>query len=407
MSHARANTDLQLPSQSKHGVIMKTSAFHDPDTKQVSWCVANKTISGEWKILEFKTEVMPGDDPDVENIPYKSDKPLNYGEVVSILADYESIRKNSGMLESVADYITTKNIPAYRDVAHSDGIIFDKQGNPHPTIQGNVVTQGKFSTSEMMAVVDAVQNPPKELSLVFAQVQQPAQQVFQNQAYSQMLERTVNFIQAVFNEMNAIDDTNFISYTERYIPFFGISRGRLQYSGKEGPFKGYVNGAEYGYYVPFGQKNFAPIFDEIYQSLKKSETLPKELQEESLSFLYGIGVILSSQILYAIHCDPKKKKINENEISGTANLEKIRKKIMEAERNTLKSYIKTYGSKKISKKELESYVDQICAAALDEKFPSRIEDVKKIGEALIAKLQFAIKGISAQPQLLAPAPAKP
>lgn len=427
MSNSRANTNLQLPAQSKHGVIMKTFAFHDPDTQQVSWLIANKTLSGDWKILKFETDILGGENPQVKSVSYKSEKLLDYGSVITIFADYERVRKNSGMLELVNDYPVTKNISSYREVAHSDGIAFDVDGYPHLTVQGNIVTEGQFSLNEMMAVLEAANNSDTTptgkmtgLSKTFADTQPDIGKLLQDQSEVKSLEKVIDFINNVLGTLSSIQSSTYISY-ESQLKVMGMKSIRKYVAYKNKDKKNFsitiYSGDEYGsdQQYDFSQDLFNKNFNEASKILKDSHLLSPELRKEGEEFLYGVGIILSSQIVHACLVDAKKTKLNGHSLEGSYDASPKRSDILKKERNTLIEHITRYGKKKTPKKQIESHVDQILANAIREDFPERIKEVQEIGEALIAKIQLAATidkpkhdtVLQLQAAQSAPVPAKP
>lgn len=410
MSHAKANTDLQLPSQSKHGVIMKTSAFHDPDTKQVSWCIANRNLSGNWQILECKTEILGGDDPYIETAPYKGGTILDYGRTIDILVDYESVRKNSGMLDLAADYSTVSDIPHYKEVAHADGIIFDVDGKPHPTLQGHIVTKGKFLSSETKAVLAAVKEDDKDqsgklksLSRYFVQASVPAQEVLNNHAQSEELESMTQFICGLINEMGNIKNQTSLYYD--YSPK-GLVRNLYLSSNLSVLIK---NNKDRSYGSMFSWSETDKNFSATLKSVESNSFFSAEMKEEIKDYLHHLRLAISLQIINAFCADNKKDMLYNYNYSARrdeiADRKAIQQFVLNHERILMDSELKRC-TPSMSKKNRTVFLDGLCAIAVSSECRNKIQEISDVGYALVQKIR-EVATVSRQRALPKPSPAKP
>lgn len=426
MSYAKPNTNPQLPTQSKYGVCMKTSAFHDPDTKQVSWRVANKMLSGSWQILECTTEMFGGDDPYVESKAFKKDVMFSYDQIIRELAEYEFIRKASGMLEAITDYPIIIDVPHYKEVAHTDGIIFDLDGNPHPTNKGSLLTEGRFATSEIKAVLESVsagedESHIKSLSRAFFQAnvrddQTLAQEVQNKQSElkdeaiaireSREISDLCSFVGHVHTSMQNIRSSNYIYY--QYEPKHSLKRFSLNMN-LEDIFKvSRVMDVEIDH--RFSWKEMNDHFSKVLKSVETNRAFSGSLKEETKEFLCYLRLMISATIIHAVFDG---KKLLENykhraDLEDIKTWNSIKEFICNHERTLMAMEIKRHFPK-MSRKDRVIYLDRLCVIAMSNDFDKKYAEIKEAGDALLIRIKASAEKVkkNSQPALKAPAPKKP
>lgn len=409
MSTLTQNTDLQLPTQSHYGTIVKTPAFKDPQTLETTWLIAHRGIAGNWTVREFTTEILGGDNPTIDSKIYKDNSALRYGDAIRVLADYERVRKNSGMLDLVNDYPTTKNIPSYRDIAHLDGIAFDRDGYAHPTVQGNIVTDGKFEANEMMTVLEAVHNPMTsgetplaKLSRIFSTHCQP-QQIIANSQHSTMLTDTINFITAMFERMEFIRQTNnlalFIDTSDEKQVWPGYKKGHAEF-GYKYPYSSMrmrISKGEDSYSLDYENKR--RDFRVLSHKISTDPYLDNTVKENICGFLHALHLMSHAQLIYSYTLDPVKIYLCGSTKSAVSELQFKKRNIESVCRYFMIEELVYHSNGKMLKDEVNERIVALEAMAKSSDFPKKLQEIYEAGELVIEGVKKLIPQQSSVPQV--------
>jgi predicted FMN-binding regulatory protein PaiB len=143
-----------------HGYKCRTQSFRLPDADEHSevWqqaCLMQDNTG--WMVLEI-TRAPLLDNPDVMVSGHKIVKEhISFFDAVCFLTKFE-ISRISMLASATGKSKEDLELEHFQAFAEREGIVFDIEGKPHPTVHGEVQTKGKF-TDEALARARAVQMP--------------------------------------------------------------------------------------------------------------------------------------------------------------------------------------------------------------------------------------------------------
>jgi len=147
---ARGRADPEaLFSTAHYGDQCRSRAFSHLDglEGQEIWRKAlyNGATSG-WQLIDIEKLVQgpEGDGPVYKTKPVKDG--LSFFAAIKDLAEYEHSQSELGLIPVGADP-DALGLEHYRAFAEREGIIFDTENYPHPTVNGEIVTAGNFTAA--------------------------------------------------------------------------------------------------------------------------------------------------------------------------------------------------------------------------------------------------------------------
>lgn len=155
---------LQSFQKAALGMRCSTQHFFSPDFDKgfgnVQWLEAMPLGTKGWVILS--KQVNPQSLRSVEQFVLKQD--LGFYDAIYEMAAFEKHCEGSGMPKAIAgaDMILPKASAYYRDVAIKNGLIFNSEGLPHPTFNGQIVGNESFDDSSYEIALKAYADRPKD-----------------------------------------------------------------------------------------------------------------------------------------------------------------------------------------------------------------------------------------------------
>lgn len=155
---------LQSFQKAALGTRCSTRHFFSPDFEKgfgaVQWCEAMPLGERGWVVLS--KQVNPQNLKAVEQIVLKKD--LGFYDAIYELAAFEKNCIGAGMPEALSgsDFTLPKTSNHYRDIAIENGLIFNSDGLPHPTFNGQILGNESFDDTSYDIAMKAYEARPKD-----------------------------------------------------------------------------------------------------------------------------------------------------------------------------------------------------------------------------------------------------
>lgn len=145
------------------GTKCRTLSFRHPemDKGRASFCKAMEMPDGTWSVFEHKEELAANETALVR--PRKLAQGLAFFAAIEKLYEFENGQKQIGFVSCGPN---PEKIPHFQAFAEREGIIFDINDKPHPTHEGEVVTEGVFTQEALDRARAFYRHQPEELARI-------------------------------------------------------------------------------------------------------------------------------------------------------------------------------------------------------------------------------------------------
>lgn len=150
-SDAARNDTVKLFDDAFQGTYFRTLSFFNPDREGLrTRCEAIYTgRERRWQVAEVKEQDKNLDSGTSAERRTIIEDNLTFFSAVTKVAAYECNQADLGFLPAETPSIETLGQTHYRSFAEREGIIFDTSGVPHPTLHGEIVTNGDFTAEAL------------------------------------------------------------------------------------------------------------------------------------------------------------------------------------------------------------------------------------------------------------------
>lgn len=150
-SEAARSDTVKLFDEAFQGTYFRTMSFFNPDREGLRTRCEAIYMGRElrWQVAEVKEQDENLDSGTPAERRTIIEDGLTFFSAVTKVAAYEANQADLGFLPAETPSLETLGHTHYRSFAEREGIIFDTSGIPHPTLHGEVVTNGDFTTEAL------------------------------------------------------------------------------------------------------------------------------------------------------------------------------------------------------------------------------------------------------------------